>query len=126
MWLCGPFLPNSFLTQTSKFSKLTVGFKSNSAVTRLGFRAVIRAVGTRAQARDNSGEVDNETSTSEGLDYATATMDNLTYFYHKENTRQFKGSTVNTSTTTHQIAPNKKPTTKGYFRSAEAQETQIS
>ena len=44
MWLCGPFLPSSFLTQTSKFRKMTVKFKSNGSVTRLGFRAVITAV----------------------------------------------------------------------------------
>ena len=44
MWLCGPFLPSSFLTQTSKFRKMTVKFRSNASVTRLGFRAVINAV----------------------------------------------------------------------------------
>ena len=44
MWLCGPFLPSSFLTQTSKFKKMTVKFRSNGSVTRLGFRAVITAV----------------------------------------------------------------------------------
>ena len=44
MWLCGPFLPSSFLTQTSKFRKMTVKFRSNDSVTRLGFRAVINAV----------------------------------------------------------------------------------
>ena len=44
MWLCGPFLPSSFLTQTSKFKKMTVKFRSNGSVTRLGFRAVITAI----------------------------------------------------------------------------------
>ena len=48
MWLCGPFLPSSFLTQTSKFRKMTVKFKSNASVTRLGFRAVINAVAPSA------------------------------------------------------------------------------
>ena len=46
MWLCGPYLPNSFLTQTSKYKKLTVRFKSNDSVTRLGFKAMVEATGT--------------------------------------------------------------------------------
>ena len=44
MWLCGPFLPSGFLTQTSKFRKMTVKFRSNASVTRLGFRATIQAI----------------------------------------------------------------------------------
>ena len=46
MWLCGPFLPQSFLTQTSKYRRMTVKFKSNGSVTRRGFQAVVVATGT--------------------------------------------------------------------------------
>ena len=55
MWLCGPYLPHSFLVQRSKYKKLTVRFKSNASVTRLGFRAVVEATGTSraAEARDD-------------------------------------------------------------------------
>ena len=54
MWLCGPFLPNSFRVQTSKFRKLQVRFKSNGSVTRLGFRAVVQATGnSRAAGEEN-------------------------------------------------------------------------
>ena len=52
MWLCGPFLPPSFLTQTSKFSRLSVRFKSNDAVTRLGFRAVVTATGVSSDIKE--------------------------------------------------------------------------
>ena len=52
MWLCGPYLPSSFLTQTSKYSRLSVKFRSNAAVTRLGFRAVITATGSVSDVKD--------------------------------------------------------------------------
>ena len=50
MWLCGPYLPQSFLVQRSKYKKLTVRFKSNASVTRLGFRAVVEATGSSRAA----------------------------------------------------------------------------
>ena len=55
MWLCGPYLPQSFQVQRSKYKKLTFRFKSNASVTRLGFRAVVEATGTSraAEARDD-------------------------------------------------------------------------
>ena len=56
MWLCGPFLPSSFLVQRSKFSKLTVKFKSNASVTRLGFRAEVVATGTTTRAAELAEE----------------------------------------------------------------------
>ena len=56
MWLCGPFLPSSFLVQRSKFSKLTVKFKSNASVTRLGFRAEVVATGTNTRAAELAEE----------------------------------------------------------------------
>ena len=52
MWLCGPYLPSSFLTQTSKYSRLSVKFRSNEAVTRFGFRAVVTATGTVNDVKD--------------------------------------------------------------------------
>ena len=59
MWLCGPYLPSSFLTQTSKYSRLSVKFRSNDAVTRLGFRAVITATGTVSDIEDIVNEDDS-------------------------------------------------------------------
>ena len=55
MWLCGPYLPNSFLVQRSKYKKLTFRFKSNASVTRLGFRAVVEATGTSRAADAKDG-----------------------------------------------------------------------
>ena len=52
MWLCGPYLPSSFLTQNSKYSRLSVKFRSNEAVTRFGFRAVVTATGTVNDVQD--------------------------------------------------------------------------
>ena len=82
MWLCGPYLPSSFLEQTSKFRKMTVKFVSNAAVTRLGFRAVIVATGADT-ARD---EYDNY---NEYEEYEAAQRDNLTYLYHNEDYRNY-------------------------------------
>ena len=55
MWLCGPYLPQSFLVQRSKYKKLTVRFKSNASVTRLGFRAVVEATGSSRAAEPGEG-----------------------------------------------------------------------
>ena len=59
MWLCGPYLPSSFLTQTSKYSRLSVRFRSNEAVTRFGFRAVVTATGTVNDVQDIVNEDDS-------------------------------------------------------------------
>ena len=83
MWLCGPYLPDSFLEQTSKYSRMTIRFVSNSAVTRLGFRAVIEATGTSGATRDG---LDNENLGDDDTydNYETARHDNLTYFYQDQ------------------------------------------
>ena len=73
MWLCGPYLPQSFLVQRSKYKKLTVRFKSNGSVTRLGFRAVVVATGSSSRAEpgngklaENSPYVSLQTNTTDG------------------------------------------------------------
>ena len=86
MWLCGPYLPNSFLEQTSKYSRMTIKFVSNAAVTRLGFRAVIEATGTTGSTREGLDE-EYDDATDHYDDYAsydTARRDNLTYFYQDQ------------------------------------------
>ena len=81
MWLCGPYLPNSFLVQTSKYSRMTIKFVSNAAVTRLGFRAEIEATGTSGASR---GSEEYLAEYEDYDNYDTARHDNLTYFYHDQ------------------------------------------
>ena len=80
MWLCGPFLPASFKEYTSKYKRITIKFVSNANVTRLGFVANITAIGT-------SRAGDTPLFEPEIMeDYNTESRDNLTYFYHDQNT----------------------------------------
>ena len=95
MWLCGPYLPNSFLVQRSKYKKLTFRFKSNASVTRLGFRAVVEATGTSraAEPRDDKPlesspfvslqQNQNTTSTTEPSEVQSSTKPRTSDKYNK-------------------------------------------